>query len=153
MRRRDFLKCAAALLAPLATKPLEVFVPPREIYLRNQGDRGLMSLVSHLGVLPVSAELNICEGRVLEVGDWDGIGYPVLVENVCSFGANRPRVWTYDFDLWNFRHDDDIPQGIRLAESRRFNGHAAWYASRRFGSDSRQIIQSGGGPLLRRLVA
>ena len=152
MLRREFLKLAAALMAPLASEPLRVFVPPREIYLQHQSDGGLLSLVAHLGVLPSTNELSICEGQVLEVGDWDGIGYPVLVENACTFGKDKPRVWTYDFDLWNFRHDDDIPREVCIAESRRLNSHAAWYASRRFGRDTRKIVTEGGGWLARRFV-
>ena len=145
MKRRTFLKLAASLMTPLASEPLRVFVPPREIYLQHQDDRGLMSLVSPLGVLPRIRELGGCEGRVLDVDDWDGIGYPVLVENACTFGQTKPRAWTYDFDLWNFRHDDVIGRSICTAESRRFNSHAAWYAFRRFGKDTPRILREGGG--------
>lgn len=150
MKRRDLLKIAAALMAPLAREPIKLFVPPREIYLQSQDERGLMNLVQPLGVLPNIPELGGCEGRVLEIGDWDGIGYPVLVENACTFGKERPRAWTYDFDLWNFRHDDHLPRELVQKESRRHNSHAAWYASRRFGDDVTRITHEGGGWLANR---
>lgn len=107
MKRREFLKGIALLFAPLPLIPVRAFVPHRDPFVR-MGRTGLSSLVSHLGVLPITEELNVCEGRILDMEAWDGIGYPVLVENACTFGRNRPRVWVYDFDLWNFRDDDHL---------------------------------------------
>lgn len=149
MQRREFLKFSAGALAAAITQPLELFVPPRDPYLQHQDSRGLYSLVSHLGVFPVSRELGICEGKVLEIGDWDGVGYPCLVENACQFGPNPSRVWVYDFDLWNFRHDDELGVWWRHPAGRHFKNHAAWFAQRRFGRDLKEVVMQGGGCLAR----
>src|SRR5688500_362342 len=98
LNRRDFLKTAIASMVPLIVPvPLRLFTPPREPFVKL-GLYALDGLYSHLGVLPSTNELNICEGKLIEIGEWDGNGYPCLVENACTFGSNRPRAWTYDFD-------------------------------------------------------
>lgn len=148
IRRRDFLKATAGLMASLVAAPVRVFVPPREpfVYIAP----GLNGLCSHLGILPSTSELNICEGKLLEIGDWDGTGYPCLVENWCTFGpGERARAWIHDFDLWNFRHDDDLGLMHRHPEGRQFSSRNAWHAYRRFGQDWRQIAKAGGGWLAR----
>lgn len=146
MNRRDFLKSAIIALTPLIVEPVRLFIPPREPYVRF--GHALDGVYSHLGVLPASKELNICEGALLEIEAWDGVGYPCLVQNVCTFGPNPPRAWIYDFDLWNFRHDDQI---IHSPERLEYPNHAAWHATRRFGDDAKRIVLAGGGFLSRRM--
>lgn len=147
--RREFLKSVAALLAPVVVKPLQVFVPPREPYVQHR--ESLMGLYSHLGILPSTKELSICEGHLLEIDGWDGVGYPVLIENACTYGPEPPRVWVYDFDLWNFRHDDDFGPLHKLVDWNIFVGHHHWHAKRRFGRDFEEIARTGGGMLARQL--
>jgi len=104
--------------------------------------------------LPVSTELNICEGRLLEIGNWDGTGYPCLIENACTFGNNPPKVWIYDFDLWNFRHDLDNKNLKNKSANRitkKFVNMHAWHAYRRFGNDFERIIKTGDGMLSRQI--
>lgn len=148
MNRRDFLKGVAALLAPLPHVPVNAFVPPRLPFVQ-MGRPGLLGLVQHLGVLPVTRELSICEGRVLDVEDWDGTGYPCLVENACTFGADRPRAWIYDFDLWNFRDLDHMGRFWSRPEVQRYTCTAAYYAHQRFGEGVFETIRLGGGSLYR----
>lgn len=150
--RREFLKRCGGLLASVIAIPVPIFVPPRQPFVRF--GTGLDKLYSHLGVLPHTDELNICEGRLLEIADWDGTGFPCLIQNACTFGPNPPRAWIYDFDLWNFRHDDDLwdqlgPKAF-YEISRKHDGHHGWYASRRFGADYQRIATAGGGMLSRR---
>jgi hypothetical protein len=90
--RRSFLASVGALFVPLSIIPVPAFVPPREPFVR-MGRRGLDELVSQLGVAPTTSELSICEGVILKIEDWDGVGYPCLVQNACTFGANPPCVW------------------------------------------------------------
>lgn len=90
-------------------------------------------------------ELSICEGNLLEIEDWDGIGYPCLVSNACTFGPNPPRVWIYDFDLWNFRDDDFLGPLWKLPEYDNFPNHNAFFAHRRFGSHVADVVHKGGG--------
>ncbi len=148
--RRDFLKSMAAIVAPLVVQPLAVFVPPREPFVQL-GRKSLDGLYSHLGVLPVTDELSICEGRLLDIDGWDGTGYPCLVENACTFGPNPPRAWIYDFDLWNFRHDDHLQPVWKRPDFAECNSHAEWYARQRFGDDFARIVIRGGGLLSRRV--
>ncbi len=148
MERRDFLKVAAGLMASVVAIPSRLFVPPRKPFVRHSS--GLDGLYSHLGVLPSTNELNICEGVLLEIGNWDGTGFPCLVQNACTFGREPPRVWIYDFDLWNFRHDDVGPMWEHSV-GRRFPSHAAWYAHRRFGTDLRSVVIAGQGAIARQL--
>lgn len=145
MNRRDFFKTAFVALSPiLLPDPIRLFVPPRKCFV-SLSHTPLMRLVSQLGVRPTTDALSICEGIVEVIQDWDGIGYPCLVKNVCTFGPQPPRAWIYDFDLWNFRHDDHLGPMYKHPEGKHFNSHAAWYASRRFGSDAGKIIHAGGG--------
>jgi len=141
------------MVGSLAAMRLRLFVPPREPYVAFNG--GLDGLYSHLGIFPASKELSTCEGRLLKIAKWDGIGYPALIQNACSFGAKPPEVWVYDFDLWNFRHDDDLMAQIGkpafLAECRRHNGWGIWYAHRRFGNDMPRIAIAAGGSISRRM--
>jgi len=142
MKRRDFLKNSASAMAALVVLPLPVFIPPRDPFISYQ--KSLMNLYSHLGVLPSSKELGICEGELLEIGSWDGIGYPCLIENVCCYGNPRPRVWIYDFDLWNFRHDDHKRCEWFKVKDFYPNSHL-WHAHRRFGEQLEKIVDTGGG--------
>lgn len=149
--RRNFLKGIAASMASLVAVPIPAFVPPREPYVQ-MGLRGLDGLFGQLGITPSARFLGTCEGDVLEIGDWDGVGYPVLVSNACSFGprGKSNQGWIYDFDLWNFRHDDHIPWAVVRENSKKFNSHAAWYAFRRFGPNVNQVVHRGGGWLRNR---
>jgi hypothetical protein len=149
MKRRDFLKTSAGLIIGLSLPLPAVFIPPREPFVRFS--KGLDNLYSHLGILPVSEELNVCEGNLLEIGKWDGIGYPCLIRNACCFSKNPPQVWVYDFDLWNFRHDDHLGLWTRHSEAENFRNHASWYAYRRFGEDWQRIAIQGGGWLGQRI--
>lgn len=151
MNRRDFFKTVFAVVTPLLLPdPIRLFVPPRKCFV-TMNDKGLNALVSHLGVMRQTDELNCCEGIIEHISEWDGIGYHCLVRNVCTFGA-KPRVaWIYDFDLWNFRHDDCMGPQHKHTEGRKFNSHASWYASRRFGSDAGKIIHAGGGWLRKQI--
>jgi len=153
MDRRAFLKTIAASLAAMPLIPVPVFIPPRRPFVKmNRG--GLLGLVSHLGVLPTTRELNICSGRVLKIDRWDGTGYPCFVENVCTFGSGpRPSAWIYDFDLWNFRDDDHLGPLHRLSEFNGFNNHHSFYASRRFGKHWTEVVTQGGGWLRNHLPA
>lgn len=143
MKRRDFLKTISSSLAIFTTNPISVFVPPRVPFVGFYG--GKNGLYSHLGILPISDELNICEGSLLEIGNWDGTGFPCLIENICCFGFQKPKVWVYDFDLWNFRHDDNLGRDLINKKTTEFNSHAAWYAYRRFGKEYKTIAQEAGG--------
>jgi hypothetical protein len=149
MKRREFLKVAAGLFGSLVASPAQVFSPPRECFL-SLDHKGLMGLYSHLGVLPATRELSICEGRLLDIDGWDGTGYPCLVENACTFGPEPPRVWVHDFDLWNFRHDDPH-QPIWKRPDFKGVSHWLWHAKRRFGAAYNQVIEAGGGWLSREL--
>ena len=152
MNRRDFFKTAfAAMGAVIVPEPLRLFIPPRLPFV-TMNHTPLMRLVSQLGVMPTTDALNICEGVIEEIQPWDGIGYHCLVKNVCTFGTNPPRCWIYDFDLWNFRHDDNMGPMYKHPEGRKFNSHAAWYASRRFGGDAGKIIHAGGGWLRKQIA-
>lgn len=144
--RRDFLKSMAALVAPLVVKPLPVFVPPREPFVQL-GRKSLDGLYSHLGVLPSTKELSICEGLLLDIDAWDGTGYPCLVENACTFGQDKPRAWVYDFDLWNFRHDDQFGPLWKRPDYAGMNSHCEWHARRRFGDSFDEVVRQGGGHL------
>lgn len=151
MKRRDFIKSVAAALAGLAAVPVHAFVPPRRPFVRMNRGRGLEDLVEQLGVCRYPPGLGMCEGKILDMEDWDGTGYPCLVENRCTYGPNPPREWIYDFDLWNFRDDDyidDLNEGIhrwQLLEQHNFQNTAAFYAWRRFGPNVHQVVQQGGG--------
>ena len=155
MKRRSFLKLAAGLMAPAIGLPVPSLIPPREPYVLL--DRGLNGLVSHLGVLPITDELNMCEGSLLEIGQWDGTGFPCLVRNACRFGGHNPAIWIYDFDLWNFRHDDELREQMGqkrfMAACQYYNSHAALHAVRRFGDDITTVVRHGGGPLRRIFVS
>jgi hypothetical protein len=152
MNRRDFFKTAFLAVAPLLLpNPVRLFVPPRRCFV-NLNLTALNRLVSQLGVMPTTDALNVCEGVVEEIAPWDGIGYHCLVRNACTFGANPPRVWIYDFDLWNFRHDDHMGAMHLHPEGRKFNSHAAWYASRRFGADAGKIVHASGGWLKKQIA-
>lgn len=142
--RRDFFKSVATLLAAIHTVPITSLVPPRSPYVRL-GRRSLWSMVSHLGVLPSTNELSVCEGSLLDIEPWDGTGFPCLIANACSFGPNRERVWVYDFDLWNFRDDDHLGRLHELPEYQHFNSHASFYAARRFGENLPDVVKSGNG--------
>lgn len=142
--RRAFLKIGAAAFSVATTTPIIKMIPRRMPFVQ-MGRGGLMDLASHLGVLPSSSELGICEGVVRHIGAWDGNGYPCTVENVCTFGANRPVAVVYDFDLWNFRDDDSIGPLHKNKDYQRFNNHASFYASRRFGKSWHQLATECGG--------
>lgn len=149
--RRDFLKQCGGILGILIAEPIRLFVPPRDPYVYQA--RGLDGLYSHLGVLPCTKELNICEGSLLEIGDWDGVGYPCLVENRCTFGpGSPPRAWIYDFDLWNFRHDDEFQPVWKRPDFAGLPSHRAWHAIRRFGDDFERIARTGKGTLYRQMA-
>jgi len=152
MHRRTFLKGIAASLASLQVIPVRAFVPPREPFVQ-MNRKGLDALVSHLGVLPVTRELSTCEGVILDMEAWDGTGYPCLVQNVCTFGPQKPQAWVYDFDLWNFRHDDHLGPLHLLPEFQGFNSHAAFHASRRFGEHWIDVVRKGGGFISRQIPA
>lgn len=128
MDRRQFLKKSAILMAGMVALPVPVFVPPREpfVYITP----GLDGLYSHLGILPSTKELSVCEGRLLEIGDWDGTGYPCLVENACSFSRVPQRAWIYDFDLWNFRHVDTFGMLLSDPFGLQFPNLSTWFAHR-----------------------
>lgn len=149
MDRREFLKLAAGLMAHVAAVPVGIFVPPREPFVRHGS--GLDGMYSHLGVLPITDELNICEGILLDIGQWDGTGFPCLVQNACTFGPRPPEAWIYDFDLWNFRHDDALGPRWKHPDGKRFPSHGAWHAHRRFGRDLHSIVTAGRGAIARQL--
>lgn len=150
MKRRDFIKSIAFALSGLSIVPVEAFVPPRKPFVR-MGRPGLGSLVEQLGVCKSYTGLSICEGEVIDMEDWDGTGYPCLVENRCSFGPNPSRDWIYDFDLWNFRDDDYIdrphygPQMWSILREHGFQSTNAFYAWRRFGPHVHKVVSNGGG--------
>lgn len=150
--RREFLKVCGGLMAAAVAAPVAVFVAPRRPFVQHAPS--LYGLYSHLGILPVSQELNICEGRLLDIGDWDGTGYPCLIENACTFGPEKPRAWIYDFDLWNFRHDDALIEAIGREAFRdkrmEYNSHSHWYAHRRFGADLARVAECGNGRIWNR---
>lgn len=151
MNRRDFFKTVLAAVSPLILPdPIRLFVPPRRCFVTMDAT-GLNRLVSQLGVMPTTDALNICEGMIEEIRPWDGIGYHCLVKNVCCGCVNPPRTWIYDFDLWNFRHDDHLMPMHKHPEGRKFNSHASWYASRRFGADAGKIVHAGGGWLRKQI--
>jgi len=147
--RRTFLKIVASLMAPMIDVPIRAFVPPRDPFVHHA--IGLDGLYSHVGILPITRELNICEGLLLDIGDWDGTGYPCLVQNACTFGKSPPQVWIYDFDLWNFRHDDHLDPPRNVCHGHRFQSHSAAHAYRRFGKGLRTVVMAGRGPLARQL--
>ena len=146
VNRREFLASCVGLLSASIARPAKLFIPPREPYVYLAPS--LMGLYKHLGVLPVSEELSICEGMLREVQDWDGVGYPCVVENACCSSPGRCAV-VYDFDLYNFRHDDALRERMGRdaynAQIRLYNNHAGWYAHRRFGADAFGLIREGGG--------
>jgi hypothetical protein len=141
--RRDFLKVIAAALAPLVAKPLPVFVPPREPFVKILPS--LDGLYSQLGILPTDQGLSTCEGAIREILPWDGTGYPVVIENVCTFGPTKFISTIYDFNLWNFRHDDHLQPIWQHPEGKTFKSHAAWFAFRRFGEEWQSIAAASGG--------
>ena len=149
INRRDFLKITAGLFVPLLTKPVVSLIPPRKPFVHpSDRNRGLAGLYSHLGVLPSTRELNICEGIILEIEDWDGTGYPCLVQNVCTTG--NIRAFIYDFDLYNFRDYQDEAHRLRFEQSG-INGGCGGCTSRticlshRFGDDAEIVVKTGGG--------
>lgn len=145
--RRDFLKIMAAVMAPLLIKPLEVFTAPRQPFIGLRTEP-LMNLYSHMGVLPPTG-LSVCEGRLLEIEDWDGTGYPCLIENACTFGPDRPRYLIYDFDLYNFRHFDHLDLNWASPEVKGWPNMASYHAKKRFGAAFRSVVKQGNGPMKR----
>lgn len=143
MIRRDFIKSIAASLAIFTVNPTGIFIPPRKSFVDFYP--GLNGLYSHLGMMPLTDELGGCEGNLIEIHDWDGTGYPCTIENACTFGVDKPTTLIYDFDLWNFRHDNHIHKSVLLRELSKFKNHNEWYAFRRFGEDYKKIAKISGG--------
>lgn len=135
MDRRDFLKTTGGVFAALLIKPVISLVPPRRPFV--QVLPGLSGLYAHLGLLPSTRELNICEGHILEIEEWDGTGYPCLVENACS--SHPQRTYIHDFDLYNFRfYQNEYHNTLRLPSR-----YACLY--KRFGEDAETLAKTGGG--------
>ena len=123
--RRSFLGLFAAAAASRIVVP--AFTPPRQPYVRT-GEP-----VSYVGLNLYPAPVFPGSTLVREIGEWDGIGYPVALYdqgygNPCSM-AHR----FYDFDLCNFNRD--VPERFwhdRARRERYPNVHA-YIREQRFG--------------------
>ena len=87
--RRDFLKQCGGILGILIAEPIRLFVPPRtHACIRPRLD----GLYSHLGVLPCTKELNICEGSLLRSATGTAWAIRVSSRTDARSGLGRHRV-------------------------------------------------------------
>lgn len=136
-------------LAGLIALPLPVFVPPREPFIRIY--RSLDNLYTTLGIFPYSKDADIYDSRLIEIGKWDGKGFPCLLRK--TYKNAPPPVWYYDFDLYNFRHyddlDDDLREQIRRTGVCPLEPIRRHVMEERFGKDWLRVAKAGGGYLSR----
>lgn len=132
--RRAFLKLAGAAVAAGIIVP--AWTPPRVPYVKV--DQYVDYIGRHPGGFMGSA-------RVLALGEWDRIGYPVTLEDPSyMYCAHRPAlaVRIYDFDLCILR--EEYPSDIwRHAENvRRYPNVHTYVRTRRFGESVAEAIRS-----------
>lgn len=102
--RRKFLILATSAAAAGLVVP--AFCPPREPYVR------VNTFVDYIGLHLHPLPLFIGSARVMEIHPWDGVGYPVTLEDGGYWPLPRPAMKHrfYDSDLSVMR--DEYPPGI-----------------------------------------
>lgn len=119
--RRGFLKLIGAAIASGATVP--AFSKHRAPYVAAG------EVVDYIGHHPGG----FCGGQLVhEVGQWDGVGYPVLCWNT-SYGPGRALERYYDFDLADFRRE--VPSGFwhHPGTRAKYPNVHTWIREQRFG--------------------
>lgn len=119
--RRGFLKLVGSAL--VAGIPIPAFSEGRGPYVL------VGEVVGYIGHSPGG----FCGGQlVANVGEWDGVGYPVKCWN-SSYGPARKLEDYYDFDLANFGRD--VPKDFwhHRENVRRYPNVHAYLREQRFG--------------------
>lgn len=135
LSRRSFLKLAVTAAAAAIIVP--AWTPPRDPYVKTDW------YVNYIG--------RHCPGgfmgsaRVLQVDEWDRIGYPVTLEDACYMYCREKRTLAqriYDFDLCILR--DEYPPDIWWHEEnrRRYPNVHTYVRTRRFGESVADAIRS-----------
>ena len=132
--RRTFLKLAGAAAAAGLIVP--AWTPPRDPYVKQ--DWYVDYIGRHPGGFMGSA-------RVLDVSQWDAIGYPVTLEDpgFMYSAYKKPLAQRiYDFDLCILR--DEYPSDIWHHEGnrRRYPNVHTYVRTRRFGESVAEAIRS-----------
>ncbi len=119
--RRGFLKLIGAAIASGATVP--AFAKHRAPYVATG------EVVDYIGHHPGG----FCGGQLVhEVGQWDGVGYPVLSWNN-AYGPRRALERYYDFDLANFRREVPSDFWHHPGARAKYPNVHTWVREQRFG--------------------
>lgn len=134
LTRRSFLKLAVAAAAAQIIVP--AWTPPRDPYVKVDW------YVDYIGRHPGGF---IGSARVLDVGAWDSIGYPVTLEDPIYMYCRERRPLTqriYDFDLCILR--EEYPPHIWHHEEnrRRYPNVHTYVRTKRFGESIADAIRS-----------
>lgn len=130
--RRAFLKLAGAAAAAGLIVP--AWTPPRRPYVKQD------QYVDYIGYHPGGF---IGSARVLSIGEWDRIGYPVTLQDpTYMYSAYRPplKQSIYDFDLCILR-EEYPPDFWHYEENRRrYNNVHTYVRTQRFGETIAQAV-------------
>ncbi len=119
--RRGFLKLIGAAIASGATVP--AFAKHRAPYVATG------EVVDYIGHHPGG----FCGGQLVhEVGQWDGVGYPVLSWNN-AYGPRRALERYYDFDLANLRREVPSDFWHHPGARAKYPNVHTWVREQRFG--------------------
>jgi hypothetical protein len=121
LSRRRFLKLVSAAIAAGATIP--ALAKHRAPYVRV--GEGVSYIGHHPGGFAGSQIVH-------KIGQWDGVGYPVLLWNN-ALGRNRALERYYDFDLSDFFRD--VPRDFwhHQAVREKYPNVHTWVREQRFG--------------------
>lgn len=130
LSRRKFLMFSAAAAA--ASIKIPAFELPRDPYVIKGESVSYVGLCPDLGKSPFAGGFSGCR-TVMEVKDWDGVGYPCALRDQ---GYGKPYVdWFYDADLSNFLRDLESGFWHDLANCRRYPNVHAFVREKRFGEN------------------
>lgn len=124
--RRSFLGLLAAASAARIVIP--AFTPPRLPYVR------VGQIVSYVGLARHPAPTFVGSLRVVAVGAWDAVGYPVMLDN-SGFGSSRWEVQYNDVDLSDLL--TEVPRDFwhHEANRARYPNVHAYVREQRYGED------------------
>ena len=130
----DITRCRFLILAASASAAglvVPAFTPPRQPYVK------VNTYVDYIGMNLHPLPVFMGSARVLEIHAWDGIGYPVTLEDTGYWPNPQPAMkdMFYDSDLSIMR--DEYPAGIWHSQANcdRYPNVHAYIREKRYGED------------------